>query len=49
MSTKETFMCIFIEYINKYEEPSKQLFNSCYVENSIRIGDNVVPHFPAHV
>ena len=46
---KETLMLISNECINKHEEPSKQLFDSCYRENFIRIGDNVVSHLPARV
>ena len=48
-SKNETFMRIFNEYLYKYaEEPSKQLFNSCYGKNSVRI-DIDVSHFPARV
>ena len=48
---KERFMRIFSEYLNKYteEEPSKQLFNSCYGENSVKNDNHVVSHFPARV
>jgi len=47
---KESFMRIYSEYLNKYtEEPSKQLFNSCYRENSVKIDNHVVSHFPASV
>jgi len=43
-------MRLFNEYLNKYvEEPSKQLFNFCYAENSVRTDDNAVSHFPARV
>jgi len=42
-------MNILNKYINKYEEPSKQMFKSCYGENSITIGNNVVLQFPARV
>jgi len=48
-SKKERFMQIFKEYTNKYQELGKQLFNSCYGENSIRICENVKSHFPARV
>jgi len=50
-SKKETFMRLFNEYINKYteEEPSKQLFNSCYGENSVKINNHVVSHFQARL
>ena len=39
------------EYLNKYteEEPSKQLFNSCYGENSVKMDNHVVSHFPSRV
>jgi len=49
---KEKFISIFSEYINKYEyreKSSKQLINSCIAENSLRIGENVVSHFPNRV
>jgi len=44
-------MLLFNEYLNKYvaEDPSKQLFSSCYGLNSVRIDNNVVSHFPARV
>ena len=44
-------MRIFSEYLNKYtqEEPSTQLFNSCYGENSFKIYNNIVSHFPARI
>ena len=45
-------MRIFSDCLNKYtekEEPSKQLFNSCYGENSVKIDNHVVSHFPARV
>jgi len=43
-------MLIFNEYLNKYtEEPSKQLFNSCYGENSVQIDNHIVSHFPARI
>jgi len=44
-------MLIFNEYLNKYteEEPSKQLFNSCYGEYSVEFDNHVVSHFPARV
>jgi len=45
-------MRIFSECLNEYtkkEEPSKQLFNSCYGENSVKIDNHVVSHFPARV
>jgi len=50
-SKKERFMRIFSKYLNKYteEEPSKQLFNSCYGENSVKIDNHIVSHFPARV
>jgi len=50
-SKKEKFMRIFSEYLNKYtqEEPSTQLFNSCYGENSVKIDNNIISHFPARV
>jgi hypothetical protein len=32
-SKQETFLRIFNENLNKYREPSKRLFNSCYGEN----------------
>jgi hypothetical protein len=53
-SKKEKFIRIFSEYFNKYaqeqeESPGKQLFNSCYRENSVKIENNVVSHFPTHI
>jgi len=43
-------MRLFNEYLNTYaEEPSKQLFNWCYGENSVIIDNYVVSHFPACV
>jgi len=44
-------MLLFNEYRNIYidEEPSKQLFNSCYGENSVKIDNHVVSHFSARV
>jgi hypothetical protein len=50
-SKKETFMRIFSEYLNKYteEETSKQLFHSCYVENSVKIYNHRIYHFPARI
>jgi len=49
-SKKEKFMRIFSEYINKYtEEPSTQLFNSCYWESSVKIDNHIVSHFPARI
>jgi hypothetical protein len=47
-SKKEKFMRIFSKYLNKYteEETSKQLFNSCYGENSVKLDDNnIISHF----
>ena len=48
-SKKKTFMRIFNQYLNKYteEEPSTQLFNSCYGVNSVKIDNHIVSHFPA--
>ena len=48
-SRKERFMPIFSKYLNKYteEEPSTQLFNSCYGVNSVKIDNHIVSHFPA--
>jgi len=49
-SKKEKFMRIIIQYLNKYtEEPSTQLFNSCYGENSVKIDNLIVLHFPARI
>jgi len=49
-SKKERFMRIFSQNLNKYtEEPSKQLFNSCYGENSVKIDNHIVSHFPARL
>jgi len=49
-SKKQRFMHIFSKYLNKYaEEPSTQLFNSCYVENSVKIDNHIVSHFPARI
>jgi hypothetical protein len=49
-SKKEKFMRIFSKYLNKYtEEASKQLFNSCYGENSVKIDNYILPHFPARI
>jgi len=44
-------MPIFSKYLNKYteEEPSTQLFNSCYGENSVKIDNHIVSHFPARI
>jgi hypothetical protein len=44
-------MRIFSEYLNKYtqEEPSTQLFNSCYGKKFVRIDNNIVSHFPARL
>jgi hypothetical protein len=49
-SKKEMFMRIFSKYLNKYteEKTSKQLFNSCYGENSVKL-DNNISHFPARI
>jgi len=47
---KEKFIRTFSEYLNKYsEEPSTQLFNSCYGENSVKIDNHIVSHFPAPI
>jgi len=50
-SKKEMFMHLFSEYLNKYieEDPSKQLFNSCYGENYVQIDNHVVSQFSARV
>jgi len=50
-SKKEKFMRIFSMYLNKYteEETSKQLFNSCYGENSVKIDNHIVSHFLARI
>jgi hypothetical protein len=50
-SKKERFMRIFSEYLNKYreEEASKQLFNSCYGKNSVKIDNHIISHFPARI
>jgi len=41
LSKKERFVRIFSNYLNKYtEEPSTQLFNSCYGENPVKIDKN---------
>jgi len=49
-SKKEKFMRIFSEYLNKYtEKASTQLFNSCYGENSVKIDNHIVSHFPARI
>jgi hypothetical protein len=53
-SKKEKLMRIFNEYFNKYaqereENTGKQLFNSCYGENSVTVDNHVVSHFPARV
>ena len=44
-------MRVFSEYLNEYteEEPSKQLFNSGYGKNSVKIDNQVVSQFPARV
>ena len=49
---KDKFISTFSEYINKYEpynKSSNELINSCIEENSLRIRDNVVSHFPNRV
>jgi len=48
---REKFIRLFNKYINKdtQEEPSKQLFNTYYGENSVKIDNHVVCHFPARV
>jgi hypothetical protein len=48
-SQKEKFMRIFSKYANKYteEEISKQLFNSCYEENSVKIDNHILSHISA--
>ena len=49
---KEKFISIFSEYINKYihcDRSGKELINSCIGENSRRIGENAVSHFPIRV
>jgi hypothetical protein len=48
---KETFVRLFSMYLNKYteEETSKQLFNSCYEENSVKIDNHIISHFPARI
>ena len=48
-SIKENFICIFSEYINKYQEQSNELFSSCRGETSIVINENFVSSFPARV
>jgi hypothetical protein len=45
---KDKFISTFNEYINKYETYNN-LINSCMGENSLRIRDNVVSHFPNRV
>ena len=45
---KINFFSTFNEYINKYETYNN-LINSCIGENSFRIRDNVVSHFPNRV
>ena len=50
--SKKKKFSTFSEYINKYEprdESSKEMINSCVGENSLRIWDNVVSHFPSRV
>jgi len=44
-SKKEKFINKFSGYINKYEGQSKELFPSCYVENSIMVNENLVFYF----
>jgi hypothetical protein len=50
-SKKEKFMCIFCKYLNKYteEETSKQFFSSCYVENSVKLYNNIVSQILAGI
>jgi len=38
----ESIIRIFINYINKYEGQSKELFNSCRGENSVIVNENLV-------
>ena len=45
---KDKFISTFNEYINKHDT-YKNLINSCIGENSLRIRDNVVSHFPNRV
>ena len=45
---KDTFISTFNEYINRYEYYNN-LINLCRGENSLRVGDNVVSHFPNRV
>jgi hypothetical protein len=43
-------MRIFSKYINKYtEETNKQLFNSCYKENSVNIDNNIISLFTVRI
>jgi len=49
---REQFMNTFSEYINRYiteEGAGKKLLRTCPAQNSIRIDENVVSHFPLRV
>jgi hypothetical protein len=48
-SIKENFVRVFSNYINKYQEQSEELFNSCREENSIMVDENLVSYFPTRV
>jgi hypothetical protein len=50
-SKKEKFKRLFSKYLNKFteEETIKQLFNSCYRENSVKINNHIVSHLPARI
>ena len=48
-SKNENFVCIFSNYINKYQKQSEELFNSCRGENSIMVNKNLVSYFSGRV
>jgi hypothetical protein len=51
-SKKEKFVSTFSEYINRYmpqDELGKELLHTCHGENSPRINEKVVSHFPLRV
>jgi len=47
---KRKRLCVYLVYLNKYtEEPITQLLNSCYGENSVKIDNHIVFHFPTRI
>ena len=48
-SIKENFVCVFSNYIKKYQKQNEELFNSYRGENSIMFDENLVSYFAARV